>query len=181
MCRYDEDDYKAVKDLKKDIEENIDRYEDILTHLEGVYAAKPTKFVVEIDELAENCDVIAQRRSKLRGKVKEAFAAIENERNKYEAKKSKEDREATGSGKRGGGASNSEKQFKQPQGSHPDKISSEYTPLMAQNWAADMRLYIKQALILIYFLQRSSGPFVRNLSTRLCGRQWSSSEVTIWR
>ena len=35
-------------------------------------------------------------------------SSLEDERNKYEAKKSKEDKEATGSGKRGGGASNSE-------------------------------------------------------------------------
>ena len=76
--RYDEDGYKTVKDLKKDIEENIDRYEDIFTHLDGVYAAKPTKFAVEIDELPENFEVIAQRRSKLREKMKEAFATIEN-------------------------------------------------------------------------------------------------------
>ena len=87
--RYDKDDYKTVKDLKKDIEENIDRYEDILTHLEGVYAAKPTKYGVEMDELTKNFEVIAQRRSTLRGKVKEAVAAIEDERNKYEAKKGK--------------------------------------------------------------------------------------------
>ena len=57
--RYNEDVYMTVKDLKKDIEENFDRYEDILTHLDGVYAAMPTKFVVEIDDLAENFEVIA--------------------------------------------------------------------------------------------------------------------------
>ena len=49
--RYDKDNYKTVKDLKKNIEENIDRYEDTLTQLEGVYAAKPTKYGVEMDEL----------------------------------------------------------------------------------------------------------------------------------
>ena len=48
--RYDEDDYKIVKDLKRDTEENIDKYEDILTHLDGVYAAKPTKLAAEIEE-----------------------------------------------------------------------------------------------------------------------------------
>ena len=117
--RFDEDDYNIVKDLKRDTEENIDRYEDILTHLEGVYAAKPTKFALEIEELANNFEVIAQRRGILRGKVKEANTAIEEERNKYEVKKRKEDREgSSGSGKRGRGASNSEKQFKQPQGSY---------------------------------------------------------------
>ena len=61
----------------------------------------------------------------LRGKGKEAIAAIEDERKKYEAKMGKEDRESSGLGKRGGGTSNSEKQFTQPQDSHLDKISSE--------------------------------------------------------
>ena len=127
--RYDEDDYKIVKDLKRDTEENIDKYEDIIIHLDGVYAAKLTKLAAEIEKLANNFELNAQRRAILRGKVKEANTAIEEERNKYEVKKSKEDKEgSSGSGKRGGGKTDSEKQFKQPQGSHPEKISSEYTP-----------------------------------------------------
>ena len=32
----DKDNYQLVKDLKKDVEENIVKYEDILTYLEGV-------------------------------------------------------------------------------------------------------------------------------------------------
>ena len=32
----DKDNYQLVKDLKKDMEENIVKYEDILTYLEGV-------------------------------------------------------------------------------------------------------------------------------------------------
>ena len=43
----------TVNDLKKDIKENIDRYEDILNHLVGVYAAKPTKYDIEMDELTK--------------------------------------------------------------------------------------------------------------------------------
>ena len=34
---FDRDNYQLVKDLKKDVEENIIKYEEILTHLEGVY------------------------------------------------------------------------------------------------------------------------------------------------
>ena len=48
MGRYDEDDCNIVKDVKRDTEENIDRYEDILTYLDGVYAAKPTKLAAKI-------------------------------------------------------------------------------------------------------------------------------------
>ena len=33
--------------------------------------------------------------------------------------------------------------FKQPKGAHPERISSEFTPLMAENLAGDMRLSIK--------------------------------------
>ena len=72
----------TVNDLKKDIKENIDRYEDILNHLVGVYAAKPTKYDIEMDELTKNFEVIAQRRSTLRGEVKEAVPATEDETNK---------------------------------------------------------------------------------------------------
>ena len=49
----------TVNDLKKDIKENIARYEDILNHLVGVYAAKPTKYDIEMDELTKNFEVIA--------------------------------------------------------------------------------------------------------------------------
>ena len=141
--RYDKDDHQTVKDLKKDIKENIDKYEDILTYLDGVYAARPSKYAVEMDELTKYFEVIAQRRCTMRGKVKEAVAAIGEERNKYGEAKAREDRTLTGSQRGEGGEFGSEKQFKQSQGSHPDRISSEYTPLMAQNWAAHMRLYIK--------------------------------------
>ena len=93
-------------------------------------------------ELVENFDLIAERRDTVRKKVKEANIAIEKERNKEEVKKNKEDKEG-GAGKRGGVKLEAEKQFKQPTGALPDKISSEFTPLMAQNWAEDMRLYIR--------------------------------------
>ena len=138
--RYDKDNHQLIKDLKRDMVEDIVKYEDILTYLDGVYAAKAEKYAVEIAEMTKNFEVIAQRRSIMRGKIKEAVAATEDERNKYDQLRSREDRTLTGSQRRGGGG---EKQFKQPQGSHPDRISSEYTPLMAQNWAADMMLYIK--------------------------------------
>ena len=69
----------------------------------------------EIKELAENFDQIAHRRDTVRRKVKEANIAIEKERNKQGVNKTKEDKEeGPGSGKRGGGKSDAEKQFKQP-------------------------------------------------------------------
>ena len=138
--KYDKDDHQLIKDLKRDMVDDIVKYEDILTYLNGVYAAKAEKYAVEIAEMTKNFEVIAQRRSIMREKIKEAVAAIEEERNKYDQLRSREDRTLTGSQRGGGGG---EKQFKQPQGSHLDRISLEYTPFMAQNWAADMLLYIK--------------------------------------
>ena len=41
---FNKDNYQLVKDLKKDVEENIVKYEEILTYLEGVYSVKPEKF-----------------------------------------------------------------------------------------------------------------------------------------
>ena len=77
----------------------------------------------------------------VRTKAKEAVAAVEEEKNKQEQTRKREDRTITGSQR--GGAREGEKQFKQPQGAHPERISSEFTHLMAENWAGDMRLYIK--------------------------------------
>ena len=66
------------------MEENIVKYEDILTNLDGVYSAKAEKYTVEIVDLTKNFEVIKQRRSTMRGNVKEAVAAIEEDRNKYD-------------------------------------------------------------------------------------------------
>ena len=67
---FNKDTYQLVKDLKKDVEENIVKYEDILTYLEGVYSAKPDKFKAEITELTKNFEVMAGRRSTVRTKGK---------------------------------------------------------------------------------------------------------------
>ena len=67
----------------------------------------------------------------MKTKGKEAVKAIEEEKNKQEQKSLREDRTVTGSQKGGGGEG--DKQFKQPTGAHHDRISSEFTPLMAKN------------------------------------------------
>ena len=66
--RYAKDDHQLTKDLKRDMEENIVKYEDILTYLDGVYSAKAEKYTEEIADLTKNFEVIAQRRSTMRGK-----------------------------------------------------------------------------------------------------------------
>ena len=120
---YDKDSYQLVKDLRKDVEENIVSYEEILTHLEGLYSAKAKKFPKEIKELTKNFKVMEERRKK---------QAAEGERR----------------GERCAcvpkiGGKDGDKKFKQPTGAYPERISSEFTPLMAENLARDMRLSIK--------------------------------------
>ena len=55
---YDKDNYQLVKDLRKDMEENIVKYEEILNYLEGVYS--------DIKELTKNFKVIAETMSTMR-------------------------------------------------------------------------------------------------------------------
>ena len=130
---FNKDNYRLVKDLKKDVEENIVKYKDILTYLEGVYSAKPARFKTEITELTKNFEVMAGRRSTVRTKGNEAITAIEDEKNKQKQTTSRANRTVTGS-QRGGG-SRVDKQFKQQTGAHPEKSSSEFAPPMAENWA----------------------------------------------
>ena len=96
-----------------------------------MYSAKPDKFKAEITELTKNFGVMAGSRSTVRSKGQKAIRAIEDEKNKQEQTRSREDRTVTGS-QRGRG-SGGDKQFKQPTGAHHDRISSEFTPLMAKN------------------------------------------------
>ena len=80
----------------------------------------------------------------MRKKVKEANGAIEEVRNKEEVKRRKDDTETRSKeGKRGGSKQESENQLKQPTGVLPDRISCNFTPLMAQDWALDIRLYVR--------------------------------------
>ena len=51
-------------------------YEDIITYFEGANSSKPAKKEEEWQELAENFDVMAERRDKVRNKVREADIAI---------------------------------------------------------------------------------------------------------
>ena len=100
---FDKETYQLVKDLKRDLEENIVKYEGILTYLEGVYSVKPEKFKAQITELTKNFEVMAGRRFTVRTKGKEAVNAIEEEKNKQEQKYLRKDRTVTGSQKGGGG------------------------------------------------------------------------------
>ena len=82
MKMFDEDNYQLVKELKRDVEENIIKYEEILTHLEGFYYLKQEKYTNQLKEMKENFDVMDSRRSTVWSKGLEAVKAIEEEKNK---------------------------------------------------------------------------------------------------
>ena len=47
---FDKDNFKPIKDIKRDVEENIVTYEEILAHLEGLHSAKADKYQDELKE-----------------------------------------------------------------------------------------------------------------------------------
>jgi hypothetical protein len=130
---FNNDNYKLIKDIRKDVEENIVKYKEILTHLEGLYSARANKYKDEVKELTENFKLIEERRCTVRTKLKDALEAVEEARNKEQQQRRAEDVPMVLiRGDRDG-----EKQFKMPTGAHPECISSEFTPLMADNWQGD--------------------------------------------
>ena len=50
MRIFDKDNHKLLKDLKPDVGEQLNRYEDILTHLEATYSVKPEKYKTQLNE-----------------------------------------------------------------------------------------------------------------------------------
>ena len=143
MDMYDEDLVQQVKELRMGIGDAITKYEEILSRLEAIYAMKPEKNEKQVKAMETNFGLISKRRQTVRTKCLEATRAIENERNKKEAKNQTTGRSSTGTtGSRGTGEEG-EKMFKLPTGPLPEKISLEYTPLQADNWKADMKLFLK--------------------------------------
>ena len=53
MRMFDEDNHKLLKDLKHDVGDQLNRYEDILTHLEATYSVKPEKYKRQLKEMKE--------------------------------------------------------------------------------------------------------------------------------
>ena len=77
---YDEEDFKKVKDLKKETDEYTDKYEEIITYSESCYAGKPGKKKKEIKEIVK----------KLSGDHREEiFCKKESQRGKWGNRSSK--------------------------------------------------------------------------------------------
>ena len=141
MDMFNEDHVQQVKELKLGIGDALTRYEEILSRLEAIYSVKPEKYEKQLKDMNTNFGLISKRRHTVRRQCLEAAKAIENERNKKEAKEKTTGRASTGTtGNRGGEGEN---MFKLPTGPLPEKISLEYTPLQADNWKADMKLFLK--------------------------------------
>ena len=132
MGIFDEDNTRLVKELKLGVGDTLTRYEEILARLEAIYSVKPDKYKQQLKEMNENFGLIDTRRYTVRSKCLEAAKAIEDERNKKEAKSLAEDRTLTGARGAGGGGGG-DNMFKMPTGPLPEKISLEYTPLQADN------------------------------------------------
>ena len=116
---FNNDNYKLIKDIKKVVEENIVKYREILTHLEGLYSARANKYKDEVKELTENFKLIEERRCTVRTKLKDALEAVEEARNKEQQQRRAEDVPVVlRRGDRDG-----EKQFKMPPGAHLECIS----------------------------------------------------------
>ena len=73
------------------MEENIVKYEEILTHLEGLYSARVKKYPDVMKEKTKNFKVIEERRFTVRSKVKDDLAAVKESRNKDLQKRAEED------------------------------------------------------------------------------------------
>ena len=76
---------------------------------------------------------------------KKVTTVVETSRNTVEEAKALQRREEKSRGREGDGRSErtrteEEKQFKEPPGGSPQKISRNLTPLLAQEWGADMHL-----------------------------------------
>ena len=140
---YDEEDFKKVKDLKRETDKITDKYEEIITYFESIYAGKPGKKEKGIKEIVKNYQEITERRDSVRKKVKEANEAIETARNEEAVKRRAENTRRNGERRGEGERPVTEKQFKQPTGTLLSKISRDYTPVLAQYWAAYMKLYIR--------------------------------------
>ena len=84
-------------------------------------------------------------------------------------KEANEEKEGGSVGRSGGAKQEEEKQLKQPTGDLPNKVSSEYTPLMAQDLASNMKLYIRTCTIWTYSAGQNRGHFVSALLTPHCG------------
>ena len=116
--------------------------------MESVYAGKGKKKENEMKEIVNNFQEITERKDAVRKKVKKANDALKAARNAEAVRRNSENstrrcREERGDGSRPGGA---EKQFKQPTGVLPTKISEDNTPIFAQGWANDMKLYLRTCL-----------------------------------
>ena len=93
---YDEDMVQQVKELRMGIGDAITRYEEILSRLEAIYAMMPEKNKEQVKAMDTNFGLISKRRQTVRTKCLEATRAIENERNKKEAKNQATGRSSAG-------------------------------------------------------------------------------------
>ena len=104
---------------------------------------KPEKNKDQVKDMNINFGLINKRKHTVRTKVQEAKRVLEDERNKKEAKYQATSRQLAGAQRGRGSGGEGDRMFKLPSGPLPEKISLEYTPIQADNWKADMKLFLK--------------------------------------
>jgi hypothetical protein len=133
-----------VKEKRKEVERYTSIYEENLIWLENRYSVQGPSKKKELDLIDKSYKTLEERRDAVREICREVNEKIDKWRNDEAVRKRAEDSDNTSrrrsrSANRGGG----EKQFKQPSGPTPDKISREFKPRQAQDWVNEMNLWMK--------------------------------------
>ena len=140
---HEDEDVNNVKEKRKEVLSYTTAYEENLSWLETKYSVQgPTK-KKELDLIDKSYKTLEERRDAVRETCKEVLEKIDKWKNEEAVRKKAENsdntRRRSRSATRGGG----DKQFKQPSGPAPDKISREFTPRQAQDWVSEMNLWLR--------------------------------------
>ena len=156
----DPDNVQMIRDLRKDSETVTGRLEYGFSPLESAYRTQGNKKTLQ--ELEPNFPVLAERRRTIAQRAKK-FSETVTKKKQIKRKRPKESSTTIKEGTQNQGGlrrSHERGQFKEPTGQVPEKISREYSPLMAGKLANEMRLYIKRCAnldSLAYGEQRTIG------------------------
>ena len=174
---YEDEDVNIVKEKKKEVLRYITAYEETLSWLETKYSVIGKTKKKEVDSIDESYKTLEERRDAVRETCKEVLEKIDKWKNEEAARKKAENsdntRRRSRSATRGGG----DKQFKQPSGPTPDKISREFTPRQAQDWVSEMNLWLRGCSNLDVLTQAEQRTLCKNLCARYSGPRLSSPKV----
>ena len=122
---HEEEDSNMVKEKKKETETCTTKYEESICWLDSVYSAeRGNKRKGELKDIEDTYKVLEERRDSVRRIVKEVNAKIEERKNEETIKQRAEETRELGERQgRPARKAAGDKQFKQPSGALPEKIS----------------------------------------------------------